>query len=63
MKSVTNRLMPFSTVSRTNVDASWTQVLLLAEEKPEMAEDSEIEERREWSVMDEPIPMRGPSFA
>lgn len=25
-----------------------------------MAEDSEIEERREWSVMDEPMPMRGP---
>lgn len=25
-----------------------------------MAEDSEIEERREWSVMGEPMPMRGP---
>lgn len=28
-----------------------------------MAEDSEIEERREWSVMEVPMPMRGPSIA
>lgn len=27
-----------------------------------MAEDSEIEERREWSSVDEPMPMRGPEF-
>lgn len=36
-------------VSSTNVDASCTNVRALALEKPEIAEDSESEDRRDWS--------------
>lgn len=36
-------------VSSTNVDASCTKVRALALEKPEIAEDSESEDRRDWS--------------
>ena len=42
-------LIPFSIVSNTNVDASCKYVLVLADEKPEIADDSEIEDRLEWS--------------
>lgn len=45
----TNRFTPFSIVSRTNVDASCTYVLVLTLLKPEMADDSESEERLDWS--------------
>lgn len=36
-------------VSSTNVDASCTKVRALALENPEIAEDSESEDRRDWS--------------
>lgn len=36
-------------VSSTSVDASCTYVLALALLKPDMADDSESEERRDWS--------------
>lgn len=39
------RFTPFSAVSNTNVDASWTNVRALALEKPDIADDSESEER------------------
>lgn len=42
-------LTPFSIVSRTSVDASCTNVRALALEKPEIADDSESEDRRDWS--------------
>lgn len=45
----TYRLTPFSIVSSTRVDASWTKVRALALEKPDIADDSESEERRDWS--------------
>lgn len=41
--------MPFSRVSRTNVDASCKYVFVLADEKPERADDSESEDRLDWS--------------
>lgn len=40
-------LIPFSMVSSTNVDASCKNVRALALEKPEIAEDSESEDRRD----------------
>lgn len=43
------RLTPFSMVSSTNVDASCTKVRALALENPDIADDSESEERRDWS--------------
>lgn len=43
-KQLTHRFTPFSIVSSTSVDASCTYVLLLADEKPEIADDSEIED-------------------
>lgn len=45
----TNLLTPFSIVSKTNVDASWTNVFVLTLEKPEIADDSESEDRLDWS--------------
>lgn len=54
-------LMPFSTVSRTKVEDSWIKVLVLAVEKPETADDSEIEERLEWSNGGE-TPVRRPNI-
>lgn len=36
-------------VSKTNVDASCTNVRVLALENPDIADDSESEERRDWS--------------
>lgn len=56
---LTHLLTPFSMVSSTRVDASCTNVFVLAVEKPEIAEDSEIEERLEWSNGGE-MPERGP---
>lgn len=53
-KQLTHRFTPFSIVSSTSVDASCTYVLLLADEKPEIADDSEIEDCLEWSSRDEP---------
>lgn len=44
------RFTPLSTVSNTSVDASCTKVRALALEKPEIADDSEIEDRREWDM-------------
>lgn len=49
MKIRNYRLTPFSIVSRTNVDASCTNVFVLALEKPEIADDSESEDRLDWS--------------
>lgn len=43
------RLTPFSMVSRTSVDASCTNVFVLTLEKPEIADDSESEDRLDWS--------------
>lgn len=43
-------LTPLSTVSSTSVDASCTNVRALALEKPEIADDSESEDRREWDM-------------
>lgn len=45
----TNLLTPFSIVSKTSVDASWTNVFVLTLEKPEIADDSESEDRLDWS--------------
>lgn len=45
----THLLTPFSIVSKTSVDASWTNVFVLALEKPEIADDSESEDRLDWS--------------
>lgn len=46
-RSSTYRLTPFSIVSNTNVDASCTKVRALALENPEIADDSESEDRRD----------------
>lgn len=64
MKNETNAAFhylftPFSIVSSTNVDASCTKVLALALENPEIAEDSESEDRRDWSK-EEGTTIRGP---
>lgn len=50
---------PFSIVSSTSVDASCTNVCALALENPEMAEDSESEDRRDIST-EEGTTNRGP---
>lgn len=55
------RLTPFSIVSSTSVDASCTNVRALALENPEIAEDSESEDRRDWSN-EEGTTNRGPSI-
>lgn len=52
---------PFSIVSSTSVDASCTNVLALALENPEIAEDSESEDRRDRSIVGDTT-NRGPFF-
>lgn len=51
---------PLSTVSSTSVDASCTNVRALALEKPEIADDSESDDRRDWSMLG--TTNRGPLF-
>lgn len=50
---IAHLFIPLSIVSRTSDDDSCKYVLVLADEKPEIADDSEIEDRLDWlSVVD-----------
>lgn len=54
-----NLFTPFSTVSSTRVDASWTNVFAEALDQPDTLDDSEIDDRRD-KFMDGRVPLCDP---